>query len=272
MSGTPPLVDIHNHLVPGVDDGARDVDDALEALAAMHEQGVRRVVTTPHLDAGLLARPDAADRKLAEMDVAWGTLLAAASLRFPDVDLRRGHEIMLDVPSITVTDPRLRLGGGSAVLVEFPRMFVPSGSTEVLYNLRVAGWLPLVAHPERYVNVDAGNLDLVEDWRRVGASMAVNAGSLLGGFGATAQRSARELLARGWVDLLGSDYHARGGRRPLVLRDTWSLLVESGGEAQARLLLSHNPGRLMDGEQPDEVEPLRLDGGLRGLVRRILRR
>jgi protein-tyrosine phosphatase len=272
LSGTPELVDIHSHLIPGVDDGARDLEEALDAIAAMYAHGVRRIVTTPHIDADLIGREDAFERKMAAMDAAWETLRSAAADRFADVRLERGHEIMLDVPRLGLADPRLRLAGGAAVLVEFPRMFVPAGSTDVLYNLRIEGWIPVVAHPERYVNVESGSLDLVEEWRRVGACMAVNAGSLLGGFGAGAQRSAREMLARGWVDLLGSDYHARAGRRPLVLRETWDALTEAGGGDQAWLLLSHNPGRLIDGEAPMEVPPLRMGGGLRGRLRRLFGR
>jgi protein-tyrosine phosphatase len=272
LISTPALVDIHNHLIPGVDDGARDLDDALAALTAMYEQGVRRIVTTPHIDADLVRREAAYRKKRDEIDAAWEQLRAAAAERFPDVELARGHEIMLDVPQVNLDDARLRLAGGRAVLVEFPRMFVPAGSTDVLYNIRLEGRLPVVAHPERYVNVESGDLSLVEEWRNAGAYMAVNAGSLLGGFGPDAARTVRQMLRRGWVDLIGSDYHARSGRRPLVLRAAYDRLAERGGEEHAALLLSVNPGRLMDGEEPIEVPPLDLRDGVWGRLRRILGR
>jgi len=272
LIGSVALVDLHNHLIPGVDDGARNLDEALVALGAMYEQGVRRIVTTPHLDADLIRRPEAFDRKMAEVDSAWEQLRAAAAEQFPDVQIARGHEIMLDVPQVDLSDSRLRLAGGRAVLVEFPRLFVPAGSTDVLYNIRVEGRVPVVAHPERYVNVDAGNLSLVEEWRQVGACMAVNAGSVLGGFGADATRTVREMLRNGWVDLIGSDYHARAGRRPLVLREAYEELVRWGGEDQASLLLAVNPGRLLDGEDPIEVPPLVFRDGVWGRLRRILGR
>jgi protein-tyrosine phosphatase len=272
LTSFPALVDIHNHLIPGVDDGARDLDDALAALAAMYEQGVRRVVTTPHIDADLVRREAAYRKKCEEIDAAWELLRTAAATRFPDVELARGHEIMLDVPQVCLDDARLRLAGGSAVLVEFPRLFVPAGSTDVLYNIRIEGRVPVVAHPERYVNVDSGDLSLVEEWRHVGARMAVNAGSLLGGFGSDASGTVREMLRLGWVDLIGSDYHARGGRRPLVLRAAFDQLVEWGGEDHATLLLATNPGRLMDGEEPIEVPPLDLREGVWSRLRRILGR
>lgn len=268
----PMLVDIHNHLVPGVDDGARDLDEALAALAAMREQGVRRVVTTPHLDADLVRRGEAFERRLATMDAAWDALRAAAAERFPDIELARGHEIMLDVPEVRLDDRRLRLAGGPAVLVEFPRLFLPMGSTDLLYRIRTEGRIPIVAHPERYVDFDTGNVAILGEWRRVGAYMAVNAGSVLGGFGGAAARTVREMLRHGWVDLIGSDYHGRAGRRPLVLRQAYEELAGCGGEAQAELLFTVNPGRVMDGSEPLEVPPLVVRDGVWKRLRRMLGR
>lgn len=262
------FVDIHNHLIPGVDDGARDLAQALDAMGKMYEQGIRRIVATPHLDASLTARPPLYERRLAELDEGWNQLLPAARERFPDVDLRRGNEIMLDVPTVDVADPRVRLAGGKTLLVEFPRMFVPMGSVDALYQLRLNGYLPLVAHPERYINLESGNLSLVEEWRRVGARMMVNAGSLSGGFGSAASKTVRAMLANGQVDLIGSDYHARP-ERPLRTRAAYEQLVEAGGEEQAELLLAVNPGRVMDGDPLESVAPLVLRRGLLAHARRL---
>jgi protein-tyrosine phosphatase len=145
------LTDIHNHLIPGVDDGARSLDEALGAIAAMHEQGVRRLICTPHIDAELLGHEERYAARIAKVDTAWAGLRAAAAERFPDVELQRGHEVMVDTPRFSVGDARVRMAGTPYVLVEFPRLFVPSGTEDVLYHLRLEGYLPIVAHPERYV-------------------------------------------------------------------------------------------------------------------------
>jgi protein-tyrosine phosphatase len=267
----PPLVDLHNHLIPGVDDGARELADSLDALAAMHAQGVRRVVATPHIDASLLHRPGALHKRMLAVDAAWEQFRVAAGRQFPEVRLGRGFEIMLDVPQLSLDDPRLRLGGGRAVLVEFPRMSVPIGSVSVLESLRRQGWIPVVAHPERYVDFAARDLSTVEEWRRVGAVMAVNAGSLMGGFGDDARGAAREMLRRGWVDLIGSDYHARTGRRPLLLHQVFDALDNAGGTEQATLLMCVNPARLLDGEDTVEVPPLALHDSVWSRIRQLLR-
>ena len=254
MIGIPPLVDIHNHLIPGVDDGARRPEEALAALKAMRDQGVHRLIATPHLDAGITVRPEAFADRMAAIDSGWATLQEVAQ-QVPEVEIARGHEIMLDVPGVTLEDPRVRLAAGTCVLVEFPRLQVPPASAGALYRIRGEGYLPIVAHPERYVNVDVERLDMVDEWRRMGARIIVNAGSLLGGFGAGARATTVAMLQQGWVDMVGSDYHARPGR-PLLLEKAYEQLAEWGGEEQARLLLSVNPGLVMDGEEPLAVTPL----------------
>ena len=270
MSIAFPLVDVHNHLIPGVDDGARTLDDSLAALRAMREQGVRRLVATPHLNADGIRHPDWFGERMERVDTAWDRLHRAAAEQVPEIELARGHEILLDVPDVRLADPRTRLGGGRTVLVEFPHLFVPAGSVAVLAQLRAEGWLPIVAHPERYLNtnVHSGDLSLVEAWRRDGARMAINAGSLLGGFGPGALATVRQMLELGWVDLVGSDFHARPAR-PLVLRQSLERLREWGGEEQAELLFSENPGRALDGAEQVPVPPLRLANRLWSRVRQM---
>lgn len=273
MSDFPPLVDLHNHLIPGVDDGARDLEEALAALAKMHEHGVRRLVATPHLNADLIRRGESFRERVEQIDAAWRTFRTAATARCPEIQIARGHEIMLDVPEPELVEPCLRLAGGPWVLVEFPRLFIPAGSTHALHHLRRDGWRPLVAHPERYVNVnaDSGDLSIVNEWRRAGAHMIINAGSLMGGFGSGALVTVREMLRRGWVDMIGSDYHARPGR-PLLLREGYERLFEWGGEEQAQLLFSINPGRVMDGQDALPVPTLPLGDGLWGRIRNMFSR
>ena len=116
---------------------------------------------------------------------------------------------MLDTPSPDLSDARLRLGGTRFTLVEFPFMVIPPNGPRALFELKMAGWAPVLAHPERYGNASAEFGD-AEEWRRVGAHLQVNCGSLLGRYGAKAQQLAWGLLERGWVDYLSSDYHARG--------------------------------------------------------------
>lgn len=252
------MLDFHNHIIPGVDDGASDAGQAREALAAMREQGVRAVIATPHLKGTVTVDPAALAARLGEIDRGWDQLRRLAAEEFPDVQLARGVELMLDAPRPDLADERVRLAGSSFVLVEFAAMTVPSRSTDVLFGLAMEGVRPVVAHPERYSNL-SGRVELAGEWRRGGAFLQVNSGSLAGQYGEAAEQLAWELLNRGWVDYLCSDYHGRGR---LAIKQCRAAFAEAGGLAQFELLTDANPRRLLADELPAPVPPLTRRGGL----------
>jgi protein-tyrosine phosphatase len=245
------MIDFHSHLVPGVDDGASSLDEALAGLGEMRAQGVHTVVTTPHLGASLAATdPEAHASYLAAVDAAFDALAEAAARAYPDVHLERGFEVMLDTPRPDFADPRVRLAGTRAVLVEFPFMNVPPNVSGVLFEVGMGGWAAVVAHPERYGNLQ--DPSEAEGWRRAGARLQVNHGSLLGKYGPQARDRAVALLRRGLVDYLSSDYHARGSCHVAAGRAEAARLV---GEERAALLTETNPARLLEGRPPLPVPP-----------------
>lgn len=259
------MIDFHNHVLAGVDDGAASDDDTRAALAAFAAQGVTAVVATPHFRGSLLERPAEAERTLAEMDAAWDRARAIAAAEFPALRLERGVELMLDTPAPDLSDERLRLAGTRFALVEFPFMSVPPFAENALFELQMRGWTPVIAHPERYGNVDA-ELRAADGWKRVGAALQVNAGSIIGKYGPEAREKAWALLRRGMADFVCSDYHARGIPHSQACR---AALESAGGAEQARLLMDQNPASLLSGLPPQPVPPLQGGGGL---LRRIFGR
>lgn len=226
----------------------------------MAEQGVTTIITTPHLRASLLQQPVDLEDYFELVDSAWEALSEMVSAEFPQIRLERGFEIMLDTPQIDLSDPRLRLAGGKFVLVEFPFAVLPPNSSQILSGIKKAGYHPIVAHPERYVDMD-GELKIASEWRRVGASLQVNAGSLVGMYRPRAERLAWGLLRRGMVDYLSSDYHARG--EPQVSAAV-SALEKVRGHTQAELLTKVNPNNILNNTPPLDVAPIpRADRGWR---------
>jgi protein-tyrosine phosphatase len=246
------MIDFHNHVIPGVDDGAADLPQALAALEAFAAQGVGTVVATPHLSGASTLDPPALERTLAAIDRRWEELRRAAAGACPALWLERGAEVMLDVPAPDLSDPRLRLAGTNFVLVEFPWMTAPPGAAQALAGLCQAGWHPVLAHPERYAG--AATLADAAEWRRAGAALQVNAGSLLGRYGEGPRRTAWGLLERGWADYLCSDFHARGR---CATAEAAAALARAGGALQAGRLTRDNPARLLAGQPPLPVPPLR---------------
>lgn len=262
------MVDLHTHLIPGVDDGARNVGEARQALRALADAGVSRVLATPHVDASTLAEPESREKRLRALDAGWERLReAVGESGSPDSPaLGRGVELRLDAPLPDLSDPRLRLAGTDAVLVEFQSLEAPPFGARQLSEVSGAGLLPVLAHPERYRGLER-RPELAREWRQAGAVLQLNAGSLVGQYGDAVKGAAWELLRRGWADVLSSDYHARGtlhldgARRALAKRD--------GGEA-VRLLLDANPTRVLSGRRAIPVTPPEGRGGWWRRLRRWL--
>lgn len=252
--------------MPGVDDGAADDGEAREALQALDDQGVAAVVATPHLSAGRAeADPEGWRERLAEIDSAWKLLQGSAQAAVPDLAVERGAELKLDAPPPELSDPRLRLGGTRYVAVEFGSLELPPFGVNQLGAVRRAGGTPVLAHPERYAGL-GGRLETAQTWRKAGALLQVNAGSLVGQYGPEARQAAWALLERGWADVVASDYHSRGEPS---LGGARAALERVGDRGQAERLLATNPARLLEDRPPEPVPPLEGPGlwdRLRALV------
>ena len=260
------FADVHNHLVPDVDDGARNLEDTLDAVERMTQSGIRKIITTPHLEGSLTLDPERLEERLQEVTGAFDRAASAVAESFPEVDLRRGHEVMLDIPDVDFSDPRMRLAGTRFVLVEWPRLHVPPGTSKVLYRIREEGYVPIVAHPERYVGMD---IELASRWREAGALLQVNYGSLNGRYGGEARALAHALLRRGLSDYMASDFHARPDRAIYMDQARARLDDLGGGEAFVTMSLT-NPARIFRGEEPMPVPPLPMERGFWARVRGIL--
>lgn len=254
-SPVPPLADLHTHVIPGVDDGAPDMEAALDTLSSLYADGVTKVVATPHLQA---SDPNGSFRDRADRN--WPRLAEEASKALDGPELYRGFEIQLDTPHPDLEDEGLRLAGSRFALVEFYAFTIPRASTEILARIVDEGHVPILAHPERYWGYDRG-LQIVEEWRDAGALIQLNGGSLIGEYGDGVAAMADRFLRGGLVDVIGSDNHARPSRS-LSLRSVWDHLTEQGLEEAATLLLSTNPGRILRDEMPVAVGRLRTRPGL----------
>lgn len=267
-SGPEGYTDLHSHLVPGVDDGSRTLDEALESVGRMWDAGIRKIVTTPHFDGSQTRDPALLFPRLEEVDEAWALLSEAVAEAHPDLVLHRGHEVMLDIPHPDLSDPRLHLGDTPYVLVEWPGLQVPPGTGPALEGLIEKGVRPIIAHPERYRGLDRP-LNLPGEWRSRGAFLQVNHGSLVGRYGEEPRRVAFALLERGWVDLMATDFHGRSHLSPCV-DEAREALLEAGGGPQFGLLAGVNPGRILAGDEPLTVPPLPVRPGFLDRIRAVL--
>jgi protein-tyrosine phosphatase len=260
------FADVHSHLVPGVDDGARTLADTLESVERMSTEGIRKIITTPHLDGSLTHTPRELLMRLEEVSAAFDVAAEAVGQSFPEVEFRRGHEVMLDIPDPDFSDSRLRLAGSRFVLVEWPRLHLPPGTGDVLGRIVDGGYRPIVAHAERYVGMD---LNLAWSWREAGAFLQVNYGAFVGRYGQKARTLALQMLRRGWVDYLASDFHGRADQN-IYRGEACERISEIGGDEVLAYLCLTNPARILRDELPLSVPPLPPERGFWARVREAL--
>ena len=248
IKDTTSFVDIHSHLVPGVDDGAVDISSVLHSVGRMTRIGIRRILTTPHIRGSLTLDRDQLEIRLRNVTEAWERAADAIGEKYPDVEFRKGCEVLLDVPDADLSDGRIRMAGTSFVLVEWPSLKLPSGTVGILHKIIRCGYRPIIAHPERYSGMGE-QFELVSEWRGVGAYLQTNFGSLVGRYGGRAQATAYRLLRRGWVDYMASDFHGHAGLE-IYKDEAAAALKLLGAEDVFNVLCRTNPSRLLLDEAP----------------------
>jgi protein-tyrosine phosphatase len=244
------VIDLHNHLLPGIDDGAKKVEETLEFLRIARRDGVKIVVATPHMKPGVydnrretILERVALVREAAKGDEAEGvTLLPGAEVYFTaDLPARaRAKELM------TVGD------GGRYLLLELPYQQVPMQVDDTIFQLRLLGITPLMAHPER-VAYYLENIDRVAASVRLGALTQVTAASLTGKFGDKARDFARSMLRRGLIHVLASDGHDVRYRPPILSEGARAAALVVG-ESAARRMVEETPRAILEGRDVETEE------------------
>jgi protein-tyrosine phosphatase len=243
------IVDLHSHLVPGVDDGTRTVAESLQSLSALYQEGVRVAVTTPHVLVPHLPTDAAVQRELDLHRRAFEELTLACQGRDDLPTLHLGQEIWAPDASAArrvVRRPDVGLPG-RCLLVEFG--FDLQGShNDVVKETLDAGRQIVIAHPERYHYLPGQDpIDTMRAWQDLGALLQVNVGSLTGHYRGSSPRSeqlAWDMVAAGLVDVLATDHH--GTRRHGVSpREALETLIARGELMLAERAMAEIPERIV---------------------------
>jgi len=232
------IVNIHCHALPGVDDGAKDREQSLLMLQGMYECGVRTVCFTSH---GYPKYPKGTAELLRS---TYQELSVMAKERFPDMKLLLGQEIYYhsDCVKRLLSGECFTLNGTRTVLVEFDPMenfkFIKSGLSSFL----TAGFVPLLAHVERYASVKHTQ-NAVKELREMGALIQVNADTIIGKYGYFPKRYALSLIKKGYVDVVADDCHKAD--RSGSMGEAYDLVLKKFGERAARRIFIENPSILI---------------------------
>lgn len=238
----PGMIDLHSHLLPGVDDGAQTLDESLALARLAVEDGIRISVLTPHVHPGRYenVRSDLLPR-LASFQEA----LTAAGI---SLQLRLGGEVRLGIESLELLldgeVPFLgEVDGYRVMLLEFPHQMIPVGSQQFIEKLRQLKVRPLLAHPERNKAIMA-QPERLAGLLEAGCWLQLTAGSIAGRFGDASRLVAKRILENGWAHVIATDAHNLQHRPPL-LREGFQAAAAIVGEAEAWQMVSQRPAKIL---------------------------
>ncbi len=281
------MIDLHTHILPGLDDGAKDLRESLLMCQIAYRDGIRTIVATPHTLNGvyqndrsrILARVQALNAALAK----FGLENPRAELRDPIRSEFRNPRSEIPNPNSKIQNPKseirilpgadvhfshqtlhymdggkvMTIGGrGKCVLLEFPFQGIPFRGEDVLFQMMAKGVIPIITHPER--NLEVGqNPRRYYEIIRMGCLGQVTAMSVTGGFGPEVKRVAENLLSMGLVHVIASDAHSSDGRPP-VLSHALRAAGKIVGREEAWKMVTEYPKAILEGQRPnvpDSISP-----------------
>lgn len=207
------MIDIHCHVLPNVDDGAKDITTSLKMLKIAEGIGIDRIIATPHFYRNYFeVEYEEVIRKTMELN-------NKAQENGINIKILPGQEVFIDKYTIQMYEEgRIgRLNNSRYMLVEFPLDELPKYALDIIYELRIRNVVPIIAHPERYKYV-IHKPSVLNDFIEEGCLFQINAGSITGDFGKKIYKTSKILLKNGICDFIGSDAHSYKRRSPKLLK------------------------------------------------------
>lgn len=236
------MIDIHTHILPGMDDGSESMEDSLEMVGLAEESGVHTIVATPHSNMGRIFENFYSE----EWESRFLDFEKAMQKAGSNIRLLRGMEIFGtgDVASKIQEGRLIPINDSRYYLIEFPFGADPFWIGDILNSVKKLGKVPVIAHPERYYCVQDNPVVLYE-WMRQGCFSQVNKSSMFGRFGRQSQIAADILLRNRLATCVASDAHGPY-QRTTYMGDIKDYLEDEYGEVYAALLLKENPERMIE--------------------------
>ncbi|MFW6034839.1 MAG: tyrosine-protein phosphatase [Halothermotrichaceae bacterium] len=249
------MIDIHSHILPGVDDGAKNLDESLKIARQSEKQGIKGLVVTPHcMDSGYYMTPSTTIKRILSLQQC----LYREGI---NIRLYPGAEVFITIDLADKVQKKqvLTLNHGSYILIELPTVKIPKYTESVLYKLKTAGYNPIISHPERYKDI-AAEPDILYYWFKNGIYAQVNASSLLGKFGKKVKKTAELFVKNNLVQLIGSDVHSISSRNQCLQEGLKRVERLSAGSAE--IMIENNSLLIKDKQLNTKLKPQKETPGI----------
>ena len=246
------MIDIHSHILYGLDDGAQDRETSIAMLKLAAETGTTDIVATPHSDSKYVYQPALVDERIRELNELTGN----------KPRIHRGCDFHLSIDNVQAClrdHTVFTINGLNYLMVEFAEFFVPPSTENILRELIDRGLVPVITHPERNP-VLRDSTPRLEKWIQSGCILQITAQSLTDRFGREARDATWNWLRRGMVHVVASDAHDTE-HRPPRLDHAYAILTDKLGKEAAELLLVTNPRAIIGGDYVMAMSAAAVSGG-----------
>lgn len=223
------MIDMHSHVLPFVDDGSSSIEDSLKILELEKQNDVNKVIFTPHYKRNIYDTP------FKELTGVFDNFVSEVKKRDLKIDLYLGQEIYCtnNIYDLLKDGTVSTINGTKCLLIEF-NYYDEQDIQDYVYNLKTLGYIPVIAHIERYIYLNWHNLF---DLKQLGALLQVNASSITGEEGKTVRRRVLKAIKQGLVDFVGSDVHSD---RVMVMKNAYRTVQKTAGTLVADNVFKNN--------------------------------
>ena len=236
-------VDIHSHILYGIDDGSKTLEESIEIIKQHIEMGFKEIILTPHYIENSKYETDNKEKKKLLQK-----LKRELKKQNIDIKLYLGNEVFVN-GTIEINKEKIeKLNNSKYLLIEFPMEKQPKNINNIIYELKIQGITPVIAHPERYTFVQE-KPNIVDEWIEEGALLQSNYGSIVGVYGENAKKAVKKLLKKNVISVLATDIHYPNNKIYQNIEKSRKKIKKIIGEEKYIELTTTNPKKIIENKE-----------------------
>lgn len=236
-------VDIHSHILYGIDDGSKSLEESIEIIKQHIEMGFKDIILTPHyIENSKYKTNNKEKKKLLE------TLKKELKKQKININLYLGNEVFVNNTLEIDKEKIEKLNNSKYLLIEFPMGEKPKNINNIIYELKIQGIIPVIAHPERYTFVQE-HPNIVDEWVEEGALLQSNYGSIVGVYGESAKKAVKKLLKKNIIAILATDIHYPNNKIYQNIEKSRKKIKKIIGEEKYIELTITNPKKIIENKE-----------------------
>lgn len=259
------MIDIHCHILPNVDDGSESLEESIAMAKIAESEGITKIVNTSH------CHFDFKYKKGNELKLELEKFNQALKEENINIEVLLGNELYYTSDLIERFNELdfFSMNNSKYILMEFSPINFPKNIEDVIYEIKIRGYIPIIAHAERYKQVQE-DVNIVLDCIKEGALIQVNASSILGKNGEKAEDTSKKLLDNNMVHFVATDAHSSNRRRPLI-KDSYNYILKNYGKEVSEKLFIENPTAVIENRDISILNPTKYEEK-RSFLKRLFRK